>query len=52
MPWFSEQSDHITWQRLEELMEQAVTEARKRLAPKPKRVLLLQIGRASCRERV
>ena len=41
MPWFTEQSDHITWQRLEELMEQTVAECRRRLTPNPKRVLLL-----------
>jgi len=41
MPWFSEQSDQISAQRLEELMEQTVAEARKRLTPNPKRVLLL-----------
>ena len=41
MPWFSEVSEHISWPRLEELMEQAVREARKRICAKPKRVLLL-----------
>ena len=41
MPWFSETSKHITWDQLEALMEKTVAEARQRLAPNPKRVLLL-----------
>ncbi len=41
MPWFSETSDRIDWQRLEALMEQTAAEARRRICAKPKRVLLL-----------
>ncbi len=41
MPWFSEKSDRIDWQRLEALMEQTAAEARKRICARPKRVLLL-----------
>lgn len=41
MPWFSETSDRIDWQRLEVLMEQTAAEARGRICAKPKRVLLL-----------
>lgn len=41
MPWFSEKSDHIGSRRLEELMEQTAEEARRRICPRPKRVLLL-----------
>jgi nickel-dependent lactate racemase len=41
MPWITEQADEISWKRLEELMDQTVAEARKRLCAKPKRVLLL-----------
>jgi nickel-dependent lactate racemase len=41
MPWFSERSDHIESKRLEELMERTAEEARRRICPRPKRVLLL-----------
>lgn len=41
MPWISEQAPEISWKRLEELMRGTVAEARRRLCPKPKRVLLL-----------
>jgi len=41
MPWFSEKADSIGPQQLEELMEQTVTEARRRICAAPKRVLLL-----------
>ncbi len=41
MPWFSEQSDRITAERLEELMHRTAEEARSRICTKPKRVLLL-----------
>jgi len=41
MPWFSEKSERITSKRLEELLQRAVEEARQRICPRPKRVLLL-----------
>ena len=41
MPWFSEKSDRITAERHVELMQQTATEARERICPHPKRVLLL-----------
>jgi nickel-dependent lactate racemase len=41
MPWFTEKSDRISKQRLEELMQQTADEARKRICKQPKRVLLL-----------
>ena len=41
MPWFSEASTSIHWDRLHDLMRQTVAEARKRICDKPKRVLLL-----------
>jgi len=41
MPWFSEKSERITAQRVEELMAQTAAEARSRICAKPKRVLLL-----------
>jgi nickel-dependent lactate racemase len=41
MPWFSETAEQIPFERLEQLMERAVAEARQRLCPKPRRVLLL-----------
>jgi nickel-dependent lactate racemase len=41
MPWITEQADHITWTQLQQLMDQTVAEARKRICAKPKRVLLL-----------
>jgi nickel-dependent lactate racemase len=41
MPWISERAPEISWDRLQQLMEQAVGEARKRICAKPKRVLLL-----------
>ena len=41
MPWFSEQADRIASKRLEELMRKTVEEARSRICPRPRRVLLL-----------
>jgi nickel-dependent lactate racemase len=41
MPWIVEQSNEISWQRMHEIMQQTVAEARRRLCAKPKRVLLL-----------
>jgi nickel-dependent lactate racemase len=41
MPWIVERDAEITWDRLQTLMEQTVSEARRRISPKPKRVLLL-----------
>ncbi len=41
MPWFFETAAEISWQRLEELMERTAVEARHRICPHPKRVLLL-----------
>jgi nickel-dependent lactate racemase len=41
MPWITERSKEISWDRLHELMRQTVAEARKRICAKPKRVLLL-----------
>jgi len=41
MPWFSEKSERIAPKRLEELMERTAEEARRRICPRPKRVLLL-----------
>ncbi len=41
MPWFSETSNNIDSDRLEELMRQTADEARKRLCVHPRRVLLL-----------
>ncbi len=41
MPWISERSTHISWDRIKTLMDQTVAQARKRICAKPKRVLLL-----------
>jgi hypothetical protein len=41
MPWFSERSGEITPRRMEELIDRTVEEARRRICPRPKRVLLL-----------
>jgi nickel-dependent lactate racemase len=41
MPWFFERADRIGRGRLGELMERAAEEARQRICPHPKRVLLL-----------
>jgi nickel-dependent lactate racemase len=41
MPWFSESAADISRSRVEQLIEQAVAEARQRLGASPKRVLLL-----------
>jgi nickel-dependent lactate racemase len=41
MPWFSEQSDCLTARRMDELIDRTVEEARRRICPHPKRVLLL-----------
>jgi len=41
MPWFSEKADRIGRERLGELMERTAAEARSRICPGPKRVLLL-----------
>ena len=41
MPWIAESSPKIDWPRIEELMDQTVAEARRRICARPKRVLLL-----------
>jgi nickel-dependent lactate racemase len=41
MPWFSEHNAHITLPRMEELIDRAVAEARRRICAHPRRVLLL-----------
>ena len=41
MPWITEKADEISWDRLTALMQQTVTEAKRRICAKPKRVLLL-----------
>src|SRR6476659_5611629 len=41
MPWITERAPEISWPRLQQLMEQTVAEARRRICAKPKRVLLL-----------
>ncbi|MFH1922201.1 MAG: lactate racemase domain-containing protein [Planctomycetota bacterium] len=41
MPWFSEQADRITPERLDALIGRTAEEARQRLCRRPKRVLLL-----------
>jgi len=41
MPWFSKQCEQITPQHMSELIDRAVSEARQRICPRPKRVLLL-----------
>lgn len=41
MPWITERGPEISWNRLQQLMEQTVAEARQRICAKPKRVLLL-----------
>jgi nickel-dependent lactate racemase len=41
MPWITERASEITWPRLQQLMEQTIAEARRRICAKPKRVLLL-----------
>jgi nickel-dependent lactate racemase len=41
MPWINERAPEIAWNRLEQLMDQTVAEARRRICAKPKRVLLL-----------
>jgi nickel-dependent lactate racemase len=41
MPWIAESADEIPWDRLAELMQQTVAEARRRICARPKRVLLL-----------
>src|SRR6476619_2318636 len=41
MPWINERAAEISWDRLHELMDQTVAEARRRICAKPKRVLLL-----------
>jgi nickel-dependent lactate racemase len=41
MSWIAERDVEITWDRLQALMEQTVVEARRRIAARPKRVLLL-----------
>src|SRR5262245_4530938 len=41
MPWIEERAERISRKRLEDLTGQVVAEARKRIAPRPKRVLLL-----------
>jgi nickel-dependent lactate racemase len=41
MPWISERADEFSWDQLQTLMEQTVSEARRRICQRPKRVLLL-----------
>src|SRR5262249_61034127 len=41
MPWIAERANEISWDGLQRLMEQTVAEARRRINPRPKRVLLL-----------
>jgi nickel-dependent lactate racemase len=41
MPWIAESAAEISWDRLQQLMEQTVAEARQRICAHPKRVLLL-----------
>jgi nickel-dependent lactate racemase len=41
MPWISQRADEISWGRLQELTEQTIAEARRRICAKPRRVLLL-----------
>jgi nickel-dependent lactate racemase len=41
MPWFTEASTSISWDRLHDLMRLTAAEARKRICDNPKRVLLL-----------
>jgi nickel-dependent lactate racemase len=41
MPWITERAPEITWSRLQQLTEETVAEARRRICAKPKRVLLL-----------
>jgi nickel-dependent lactate racemase len=41
MPWIQERAPAIGFERLEQLMEQTVAEARRRICAQPRRVLLL-----------
>ncbi|MCE9547442.1 MAG: lactate racemase domain-containing protein [Planctomycetia bacterium] len=41
MPWITEQAPTISWPRLEQLTAAVLTEARRRLCARPRRVLLL-----------
>ena len=41
MSWFAENDGWISIQRLEQLMQQTLSEARKRISARPRRVLLL-----------
>lgn len=41
MPWISEQADHISKERIIELLHKSVAEAKQRFSKNPKRVLLL-----------
>src|SRR5262245_33311239 len=41
MPWINERAPEISWDRLQQLMDQTVSEARRRICDRPKRVLLL-----------
>lgn len=41
MPWFTERSSCLSRRRLEELVDRAIEEARQRICPRPRRVLLL-----------
>jgi len=41
MPWFAEQSDHISPQHLKEFLDRVVEESHQRICRQPKRVLLL-----------
>jgi nickel-dependent lactate racemase len=41
MPWITERAAEISWDRLQQLMEETIAQARRRICAKPKRVLLL-----------
>ena len=41
MPWLTETSDEISWDRLGQLMAETVAQARRRICARPRRVLLL-----------
>src|ERR1700722_5353694 len=41
MPWIAESAEEISWERIGELIQATVAEARRRLSAKPRRVLLL-----------
>ena len=41
MPWLTETADEIPWDRLGQLMAETVSQARRRICARPRRVLLL-----------